>query len=329
MPKKIEISHRTILFTLGVLVASWLIFQIRDIIYLLVISFILTTVLRPAVDLLHRYKIPRILAIFLVYIVIIGGFALIIASLVPSITAQSSGLIQNLPAYVDRVAPTLSFDIYAITQEVAPITQNILKVGVEIFNNFVNVLTILVFTFYFLLSRGNMKGWLTTMLDEDTSERIYRVIQDIEEKIGAWARGQIILMIIIGIMVYIGLTILGIDYALPLAVFAGLLEVVPMIGPIVGAVPAVLVAFTISPMHALFVIILYFIIQQLENHLIVPVVMKKSVGFSPIVIILAFLIGTRFGGPVGAILALPVILVVPVVIQHFIAYRNEHPSIEE
>jgi predicted PurR-regulated permease PerM len=329
MPKKIEISHRTILFTLGVIVGAWLLFQVRDIIYLLIISFILMTVIHPAVDALHKYKIPRVLAILLVYVVIIGGFALIIASLIPSIASQSSGLIQNLPVYAERVIPMLNIDIHAISQEIAPYTQNILKFGVEIFNNIVNVLTILVFTFYFLLARNNMNDWVKTMVNEHIAIRISNVMDDIEVRIGAWARGQIILMLIIGIMVYIGLTLFGIDYALPLAVFAGLLEVVPMIGPIVSAVPAVLVAFTISPLHALFVAILYFIIQLLENHLIVPIVMKKSVGFSPIVIILAFLIGTRFGGPVGAILALPVILVIPVIIQHFIAYRNENPSKEE
>lgn len=329
MPKKIEISHRTILFTLGVIVGAWLLFQVRDIIYLLFISFILMTVIHPAVDSLHKYKIPRVLAILLVYIVILGGVGVIIGSLIPSIASQSTVLIQNLPIYAERVIPMLNIDLYAITQEIAPFTQNILKFGVEIFNNIVNVLTILVFTFYFLLARNNMKDWVKNMADEKMSVRIINVMDDIEVRIGAWARGQIILMIIIGIMVYIGLTILGIDYALPLAVFAGLLEIVPMIGPIIGAVPAVLVAFMISPLHALFVAILYFVIQLLENHLIVPLVMKKTVGFSPIIIILAFLVGTRFGGPVGAILALPVVLVVPVIIQHVIAYRNEHPSQEE
>jgi predicted PurR-regulated permease PerM len=121
-------------------------------------------------------------------------------------------------------------------------------------------------------------------------------------------------MVLIGFLVYLGLTLLHLEFALPLAILAGLLEIVPTIGPIVSAIPAVLVAISTSPVLALSVVALYFIIQQLENNLVVPLVMKRSVGLSPLVTILSVMIGARLAGVVGAILAIPAFLVIQSII---------------
>lgn len=281
------------------------------------------TALRPLVEALVTIKIPRVFAILLIYILIFGGIGGVIASLIPSIAVQSNRLVQELPGYAEKVIPTLDINIQAITQEIAPITQNILRVGVEVFNNIINIVTVLVFTLYLLLSRNNVKTLLQQFTNEETGEKIHTVLRDIELKLGYWARGQFILMVIIGVTSYIGLTLLKVEYALPLAVFAGLLELVPMIGPIVAAIPAVLVALTISPVLAISVAAMYFVIQQFENHLIVPFIMRKAVGFSPIITIVAFMIGARFAGVVGAVLAIPVILVLQVVIAYFLEHRKE------
>lgn len=323
MPRTIEISHRTIIFILVLLGGIWLVLQIRDILYLLFISYILMTALRPLVEGLVNLKIPRVMAVLLMYILIFGGLGGIVASSIPSIASQSNRLIQEFPSLAERVIPALDINIQAITQEIAPITQNILRVGVEVFNNIINIVTILVFTLYLLLSRNTLKQTLKQFTNEETGDRIHSALQDVEGKLGAWARGQFILMVVIGVMVYIGLVILKIEYALPLAVLAGLLELVPMIGPIVSAVPAVLIALTVNPILAVSVAAMYFVIQQFENHLIVPFIMRKAVGFSPIITIVAFMIGARFAGVVGAILAIPAILVIQVVVTNLLEYRKE------
>jgi predicted PurR-regulated permease PerM len=323
MPKKIEISHKTILFTIGILIGGWLILQIRDIIYLLFISFILTTAFRPFVDFLTKYKVPRVVAILLLYILGIAGFSTLIGSLVPQIVLQSAKLGQDLPRVVAEILPSLNIDFRAITQDIAPITQNVVKVGFEIFNNVVGFVTVMVFTFYFLLGRKQFDVAIKKFFGENQALKITNIILDVEEKLGNWARGQILLMIIIGVFTYIGLTLLKVDYALPLAVIAGLLEVVPMVGPIVSAVPAVLISFTISPLLAVSVAALYFVIQQLENHFIVPWVMKKNVGLSPVLTIVAFMVGARFEGVIGAILAIPAILVGQVIVNHVLQLKSK------
>lgn len=145
----------------------------------------------------------------------------------------------------------------------------------------------------------------------------------IEEKLGAWLRGQLFLSIIIGLVSYIGLLIFNIPYALPLALLAGVMEIIPVIGPIISAIPAVLIALTISPILALGVAAMYFVIQQLENHLIVPQVMKRAVGLNPLVVILAIAIGSRILGFAGALLAVPLAVVIQIIAAEIIAEKND------
>lgn len=326
MPKTIEISHRTILFTFGVLLFSWIAFQIRDIVFLLFISFILMTAVRPFVDWLAKRKVPRPLAILLLYVILFGGVGGVIGSTIPVMSAQSARLVAELPNIANRVMPSLNFDLRSLTQEIAPLTQNLLKVGVEIVNNVVTIVTILVFTFYLILSWDSLIKNGEKYLSHSQFKKISTLLIEIEEKIGAWSRGQLLLMVTIGVLTYIGLLILGVEYALPLAVLAGLLEVVPMVGPIVSAVPAVLFALTVSPFFAVSVAALYFVIQQFENHLIVPFVMKKSVGLSPIVTIIAFMVGARFEGVVGAILAIPLVVVAKVILSNLLNWKEGENS---
>lgn len=323
MPRTIEISHRTILFILGVLVGGWLLLQIRDILYLIFISFILTTALRPVVDSLSARKVPRPLAIFLIYFLVVGIIAGIIGSVIPQIVSQSSHLAEVLPRVTKQILPSINIDPRSFSDQLAPITQNILQFGVQIFNNVITVVTVFVFTFYFLLGRNHLERTISQFFTKEQTKEIVEIVTKVEDKLGAWARGQSILMLIIGLATYVGLTLLRVDFALPLAVLAGLLEMVPMVGPIISAVPAILTALTVSPLLGLSVAALYFVIQQLENHLIVPQVMQRSVGLSPVLIIVAFMIGGKFEGAVGAILAVPAILVAQVIIGHYLERREQ------
>ncbi len=135
-------------------------------------------------------------------------------------------------------------------------------------------------------------------------------------------RGQIVLSLIIGLGSFIALTILQIPYALPLAILTGFMEVVPVIGPIISAIPAILLGYLVSPILALWVALAYFIIQQLENHLIVPQVMKHAVGLNPLVVILAVAVGGRLLGISGALLAVPITVVIQIITEEVL--REEH-----
>ena len=317
MFRKIEISLRTVLATLAILAGIWLILQIRDILFLLFIAFLLMTALYPMVALLERIKIPRLLAIIIVYAVIFGVVGVFVISSIPSLITQTTRFVEEMPGVVSKVLPYWNINITTLVQQLAPIGQNIVQFTVGIFSNIFTTFTVLVFTFYFLLERRHIKKIISDTFGETIAARAIRVLQAIELRLGAWVRGELILMVSIGLFVYIGLTILHVDFALPIAIVSGLMEIIPNIGPIISAIPAVLIGLSISPVVALSVIVLYIIVHQVEGNIVVPIVMKQSVGLSPLVSILALMIGGRLAGMTGAVLAVPVLLVCQVLIKYF------------
>jgi predicted PurR-regulated permease PerM len=277
--------------------------------------------LRPIIDWMEDRKIPRLLALILIYVLVIGLIGFAIAGMIPAIAPQSAKLFTEIPNFLNRMFPYVSFDLQSLSQQIAPVGANLVNVTVGVFTNFVATLTVFTFTFYFLLERGNIKSVLSGLLGDGLGDRVFSVLLRVEKRLGAWVLGELMLMLTIGTMVFIGLFFLRVDFALPLAIMAGLLEIIPTIGPIVSAIPAILVAFSHSPGLALTVIALYLVVQQLENNFVVPMVMRKSVGLSPILTILALMIGARFAGVTGAVLAVPVLLTV----QEIVASLNESP----
>jgi len=155
-----------------------------------------------------------------------------------------------------------------------------------------------------------MDSSLVNFFGEERGKRLISKINKIEYRLGGWIRGQVLLCTMIGIACYVGLRLLGIEYALPLALIAAVLEIVPVIGPIISAIPAVIIAYVTSPSLAIAVIALYTLIQQLEYHLIVPSVMKTAVGLKPIVTIIALMVGGKLLGIAGAVLAIPILIVI-------------------
>lgn len=318
MPARFEVSTRTIIYIFLIVAGTWLVFQIRDILLLLFISFIFMSAMRPGVDTLERRKIPRIIAVLMIYVVVIGVLVLFGTLIVPPLVSETVRLANNLPQYLGTMPDYINANVNSFFAQLAPITQNLAKITIGVFSNIVTVFTVLVLNFYFLLEHKQLHQFLDMFVGKETGDNVARVIHKIEDRMGAWVRGELLLMLIIGLMSYLGLTILGVNYALALAILAGLLEVVPFIGPIISAVPAVLVAFTISPGLAVAVIALYFIIQQFENNLIVPSVMQKAVGIPPLASLLALMIGGKLGGTIGIVLAVPLLLVIQSIVYEFL-----------
>jgi len=323
MLNKIEISHRTIIFTAIFIAAIWVVFEIRDILLFLFISFILMSALRPTVDALEKRRIPSVLSILFIYILVFGVLGVSLFTTIPSLVVQFTHLTQALPSFVTKIMPYGNIDINAFSQQIAPLSQNLVKLTVSIFSNIVTIVTVLVFTFYLLLERKNIGPLLSSFMSEDLAKRVTRVLLAVEQRMGAWVQGQLFLMLIIGVAAYLGLFALRIEFALPLAILSGLLEIVPTIGPIVSAIPAVLIGLAVSPVTALLTVLLYFIIHQAENTLIVPFVMKKSVGLPPLLTIVALMVGGKLAGIAGAVLAVPIVLIIQEIIQEYVASEKK------
>jgi len=323
MLSKIEISHKTIIFLLLLFFGLWFLFQIKDILFLMFIAFIIMSALRPIIDFLEKKRVPRFVAIFLIYVVIFGFIGVSLAGVIPSFILQTTHLAQNFPSVVARVLPYWNFDFNSFSQQLAPIGENILKVTATIFSNIVTTMTVMVFSFYFLLERRQVDTFLAVFMGEEAAKTVGIVIERIEGKLGSWVQGQLILMVFIGVLVYVGLLLLRVEFALPLAILAGLFEIVPTIGPIVSAIPAIIVGLATSPVLAVSVVVLYIVVQQIENNIVVPFITKKSVGLPPLVTIVALMVGAKLAGIAGAILAVPVVLIIQEVMSAYFSLQQK------
>lgn len=322
MPAKIEISHRTIIFTVLFLTLLWFLAQIREIIFVLLVAFIIMSALNPSVDYLEKKNIPRQLGLLLIYIILLIFIAFAGSSIIPPLITQTIHLGQNFPDYLKSVLPFVNIDTQTIITQLTPIGQNILLLTIGLFSNLVAIFSLFVISFYLIMEHKNLEIHLASFTGTETAKTLVTVILKIEERLGAWVRGQIILGFTIGLSTFIGLILFGLPYTLPLALLAGILEIIPTIGPILSAVPAILIALTISPLMALAIVFLYFAIQQLEAHLIVPMVMKKAVGMPPLVTIIALLIGAKLAGIGGALLSVPVVLIVETITGEYFKLKE-------
>lgn len=315
MPKKIEISHRTIVFTTFFLIFLAFLWQIKQIIIGLFVALILMAAINPAIDRMEKMKIPRVLGIILIYILILALVGLIIAGVIPPLVDQTSTLIANAPKFIEDLGiPNIDQRIIeSQIQQLGSIPANLVKVSVEILTNIVAIAALLVITFYLLLERKNLNRYLHILFGGDGERKAERFIDEIEKKIGSWVRAQFSSMVIIGMMSYFGLRLLGIDFALPLALLAGLLEIVPNIGPVIASIPAILAGLAISPLMALAVAALYFLIQQIESSFIYPQIVAREVGVNPLITIISLVVGFKLGGILGAILAIPFVLLIQVI----------------
>jgi len=320
MDKDIVISTRTILILLTSILVLWLVAQIGNILLAIFVSLILTLGLNPLVDWLTNKKLSRTLAVALTYIFFLGLVVGLFAMALPLVVNQLQRLIERLPFYVSSISlPGVEAlggqFLDTLVSEISKATGDVVKVTLNFFSNAFSVVTVLVLTFYFLLDYPNLKEKFLGLYTRGSKKRVADLIDEIEDKIGGWVRGQLSLMLIVGLASFVGLSLLRIDYALSLAVIAGLLEIVPMIGPIVSFIPAVLVASAGSPLSVALVAVLYILIQQIESNFVIPKVMEKVVGFSPIVTLLAIMIGGKLFGFLGALLSIPTTLVGYLVIR--------------
>jgi len=325
MPRKIEISHRTIIFAVFFLLFLWFLYLIRDIILEFFVALLIMAILNPLVSRLSKSKIPRAVSVLVVYALTVGILILSVGAIIPPLVEQTAGFASGLPKYLGNIGIDILVSeqiIRELLSQIGNIPGQAVKIGVSIFSNVLGVFTVLIMAFYLLLTRNKLDEALGFFLGEEKLNEAVKLIDALEAKLGGWARGELSLMILVGVSTYVGLMIIGIPFALPLALLAGIFELVPYMGPFISAIPAVIIGLGISPLIGLATAALYFIIQQVENYLFVPKVMEKSVGVSPIVTLLSLAIGFRLAGVVGVIMSVPVVISIQILVKRFILSKS-------
>lgn len=321
LPRKIEISHRTIIFTIMFLILLLFLYNIRDLIFEIFLALLIMAILNPIVKKLSKYKIPQGVSVFIAYLLGLSVVGVSISAIIPPLIEQTTSFVNNLPDFLDSSWIPYYFGEQAIQTMISQlglIPAQIAKYTVSLLSNVLGVITVLIFAFYFLLARDKLDDQLVFLFGNKKKKEIGNTIDTLEKKLGGWARGQLILMFSVGLLTYIGLALLGVPYAFPLAILAGLLEIVPYIGPILAAIPAVIIGFGISSVIGLATAALAFLIQQLENYVLVPKIMEKSVGVNPVITLLALSIGFRMAGVAGAIVSIPIVITFQVFTSDFL-----------
>lgn len=340
----IVIETWTLLRVLFVLLALGFMYLIRDVLALVFVALFLAALIHPAARSLSRYKIPKGVTVIALYLLMFGAAALIVGLLLPPLIDQSSSLIGSLGKSWRVLAESvqsikelsvkygLSENVQAGVQtlegQVTNAAAGIFSTLTDVFGGIVGLIVVLVMAYYMVVNEEAARNVFRDFVPERYQEVSSNIIRRVEEKIGQWLVGQISLCLIIGVMYYVGLTIIGIDSALVLAFFGGFTEFIPYLGPILGAIPALIFAFSDSPAKAVLALGVIIVIQQFEGHIIVPKVMQKAVGINPLISIVALLVGAKLFGLVGVLLAIPVATTAAVVLSELYRYSKARQAIE-
>lgn len=329
----IEISTRSIIRIVVVIIGIILIWMISDILFSIFVAIIVASALEPWVAKMQSLKVPRGVSVLTAYLLALCIVIFAIGSIIPPLTSEISQLIKDFPdRYKGFIDFFSSFKSFLENNGFDSNIKNLLQSAESSLSNFTGgffnalsgffgglfgVFVVIVLAFYFSTSEEAIKKLLKLVIPPASQDLWFDLISKAQQKIGWWFRGQLILSLAIFILSFVGLLLLGVKYALVLAFLAGLLEIVPVIGPVLSAVPAIFLTALYSPSKALFVFILFVLIQQFENNVLVPKVMQKSIGLHPIVIIIAMLVGIKLGGLAGALISLPAATALDVIISHF------------
>ena len=326
----ISISTSTIFRIIIILLGLVFLYFVRDVLLILFVSVIIAAAINGPVSWLQKHKIHRILGVTFIYLLFLLLAALIITMIFPVLAEQVKQLATHFPGLVDKIIigfqewwgkyrteVNLQSFLDNFSNKLNQTTSSVFGTILGFFGGLFSFGIILVISFYLSVQEKGVKRFFISITPSEHQHYVSDLIDRIQVRIGGWLRGQLLLMLIIGSLTFIGLSLLGVKYALTLALIAGILELIPYIGPFIALVPAVILAFTQSPMLALLVAILYLVIQQLENYIITPQVMKKAVNLNPIVIIIVILIGAKLAGIMGIILSIPLTAAVAEFLKDF------------
>lgn len=334
--KTIEISTSTILKGVFVILGLAFLYMVNEVLLLLLISITLAAALEPLVATANkRLKFPRPLTVLLVYVFVLGLLGAFFYVLTPAFIEQFRQLGVKYGEFITSVeqgqgafyeflrSVGVSDSLKVLVEDFTGLSAG-LGTAVGFLTGFLEIIAILVISFYLVVEQSAMRATVRQLLPDKHREKAVKTITTIQRKLGYWLLGQLILSFTIFLVTYLLLSLLDVNLALALAALAGILEIVPFLGPIIAAIPAVLIAFTQSPALAVFVVILYLLIQKTENYILVPKIMEKAVGLHPLLVLFAILIGFQLAGIFGALLAVPVLAAGSVIVQAYVF--NQQPS---
>ncbi len=318
----VTITTRTIFTAILAVLLVAVLFYLRDLVLIVLTAVVIASAIEPAVRFLMKWRLPRILAVICVYVLTATVFFGVLFLFIPPVLDDAAAFLANLPNTLSsldlssvtgllpgNVVDTLSSAdvLRSLSNTLAGSGSGVLTILSAFFGGLTSFVLIVVFSFYFSVQETGVDDFLRVITPIKEQAYVLHLWKRSQEKIGKWMQGQLVLGLIVGVLLYLGLTILGVPHALLLAVLAALFELIPVFGQILAAIPAVAIGFADGGVTmALLLAGLYILVQQFEAHLIYPVVVKKVVGVPPLMVILALLIGYELAGFLGILLSVPI-----------------------
>jgi len=327
MDRTISITTGTIVKVLVILGIAYVAYLLLDIVLVLLAAIVIASAIEPGVRALGKYRVPRLLAVILIYLCLVGCFLGLFYFFLPSLVGDVAAFLTSLPSYLATFENLGAFNEYAAIfgvpapselamGDVATQAQHALSASgffgsafgaaSTVFGGVISFVLTIVFSFYFAVNETGVADFLRFVTPKRYEDYVLDLWHRSRHKIGLWMQGQLLLGALMGIFVYLGLTFLGVKHALLLAVLAMVFELIPVFGPTLAAAPAIVIGFVDGGFTiGVIVILLYIILQQFENHLLYPLVVTKVVGVPPLLVILALIIGAKLAGFIGILLAVP------------------------
>ena len=320
-PLSWEALSRIVLMGIALLLA-W---KALDVVADIVIALALTASLHPLVEMMHRKtKMPVLLCTFIIFIILLIPFIFIGFTLVPNLSNQLPQLLASITPVLSHMPLVGKFiGNFDLNSYLSAHSGDILASSGTIILTVFSIITTLILTFYFVYDYERLLILFLNIFPYREKAKLKGFIQEISKVVGQYIRGNVIISCITFAVIYIGLLVLHIPFALPLALFAGVIDLLPLVGSTIGAVPALLVAFSLSPIQGFSVLLLHLAYQQVENAVISPAIYNKALNLYPSLGFLAVVIGASLGGIFGAFLALPVAASIPVAVHYYQNYSKE------
>lgn len=305
------LSHQSVFLVLGAIAGVWLAFQLRFLLILLFLALIVVLGLRPLVDRLTKRGLGRRPAAFLLILLFLAILTGVITYFVPQVTKQVAVFVNDLPDNLVRLSATTGIRVPhqadAINQALNSSVQTAITVTVTTLGVIFSIFAVATIGYYGLADYDKLWRWIRGLPGVRTA-RVRAVEANLESRLGGWVRGQLILSTVVGVIDLVLFLAFGLPFAALLAVLGAGFAVIPVVGPVVAGVPAVLIALTISPGRALLVGLIYLALQLVVAYVLTPKILGKSSGLHPVSIIIALTAGAVLGGIIGALLAVPVFL---------------------
>ncbi|MDP3764423.1 MAG: AI-2E family transporter [bacterium] len=337
----ISINTETLLRGFAIVLGLALVYLIRDVIAVLLFSIIIAAAVTPLANYFQGKGIPRTLGVFVIYLLAFLVLGTILYFIISPLSDELGNLSLTVPVYFDKVngffkvirdsAPQyeqllnkVQDNLVAISNDLAHVSGNIFGATSGIFGGFISAGFVIVISFYLAAQEHGISMFLRAVTPKEKQPYVLGLWSRAQYKLGRWLQAQLVLSLIVGVLIYIGLLIFGINHRVLLALVAGIMEIIPIFGPVLAAVPAVILGLLKSPIVALWVLLVYTIVHQLENHVFVPNIMNRVIGLNPVIVIISLLVGGELFGIPGIILAVPVAVVLVEIIKDFGHHHEEN-----